>query len=183
MNDGIPDLFGEERTPPEVQISRNNPCETSDSRRPNFNQEIRPKNYWSRGRIRIIPWFNRRRFKTERLDGDRDPSNLSALNRRQSTTAPSQKWLFNLLLISSCLKKEVAESHENLYEEYYSSHFSSQIIMRMWRKPVATGTKEFRDASETWDTSYKLSPKSSIADRARFRNSPHSPVYKRICMI
>jgi hypothetical protein len=44
-NDGIPDLFDQERTLPEVQISRNNPFETTERRLPNFNPKITPKDY------------------------------------------------------------------------------------------------------------------------------------------
>jgi hypothetical protein len=30
LNDSIPDLFGQKRAPPEVQVSHNNPFETTD---------------------------------------------------------------------------------------------------------------------------------------------------------
>jgi hypothetical protein len=41
-NDGIPDLFGQGRTFPESQISRNNPFKTTNCRLLNFNQETTP---------------------------------------------------------------------------------------------------------------------------------------------
>jgi hypothetical protein len=44
-NGSIPDIFGQYRTLPEVQISRNNPFETTDCDRPNFNQETTPTDY------------------------------------------------------------------------------------------------------------------------------------------